>query len=175
MQRRPGPAPRSLRRKPGSSNLSLSDLSRTSTSVESAREPVQLETPPRSRTSSRGRPARSVDLSFQQMGFSEMTVYANTSSRMQYHISVHMNCFCPSSYITIVRRWQVDGKLIGSFEYAPFGPCSCYALFSLFGTIRMGISTQRAVANMYGTEKMLDSVLSMSGKRSDVSSFTRLL
>ena len=109
------------------------------------------------------------------MGFSEMTVYANTSSRMQYHISVHMNCFCPSSYITVVRRWQVDGKLIGSFEYVPFGPCSCYPLSSLFGTVRMGISTQRAVANMYGTEKMLDSVLSMSGKKSDVSSFTRLL
>ena len=116
MQRHPGPAPRSLRRKPGLSNLSLSDLSRPSTTVELVRELVQLETPPRSRTSSRGRPARSVDLSFQQMGFSEMTVYANTSARMQYHISVHMDCFVPSSYITVVKRGNIDGEFVGSFE-----------------------------------------------------------
>ena len=32
----------------------------------------------------------------------------------------------------------------------------------------MGISTQRAVANMFGCEKMLDSVLSRSGKKYEV-------
>ena len=59
---------------------------------------------------------KSVVLSFKQMGYNEMLVYANTSSRVQYHVSVHMNCFCPTSFITVVRRYLKDGALIGSFE-----------------------------------------------------------
>lgn len=59
---------------------------------------------------------KSVLLSFQQLGFGQMTVHADTSSRVQYHISVHVNCFVPSSFITVVRRHRVDGELIGTFE-----------------------------------------------------------
>ena len=127
------PRPRSIRRKPGLLNLSRSDLSlptsgsqQTSTTsgatareeLEPDREHSRPSDPARTHpSSSRSRAAvASVLLTFEQLGFSEMTVRADTSSRVQYHVSVHMNCFAPTSHITVVRRWRVDGELIGSFE-----------------------------------------------------------
>ncbi|KAJ7040441.1 hypothetical protein C8F04DRAFT_1083579 [Mycena alexandri] len=37
-------------------------------------------------------------------------------SQRPYHISVSLNCFTPSSYITIVRKNSWDGELVGDFE-----------------------------------------------------------
>lgn len=34
-----------------------------------------------------------------------------------YYISVNMNCFTPTSYITIIRRGSWEGKIVGDFEY----------------------------------------------------------
>ncbi|KAF5368621.1 hypothetical protein D9758_002262 [Tetrapyrgos nigripes] len=36
-----------------------------------------------------------------------------------YHISVSLNCFTPSSYITSVRKINQDGELVGDFEMGP--------------------------------------------------------
>ncbi|KAJ7808236.1 hypothetical protein B0H14DRAFT_1517652 [Mycena olivaceomarginata] len=33
-----------------------------------------------------------------------------------YHISVSLNCFTPTSYITIIRKNSWDGELVGDFE-----------------------------------------------------------
>ena len=97
-----------------------------------------------------------------------------------YHIAVETNVFRPLAHITVVRRWRVDGELIGSFEcvfpfHAPW-----LAHIHAAGVLtrvrgRMGISTQRAVVSMRGAEKPLDAVLSRSGagKKSAVSPLTR--
>ncbi|KAJ7786491.1 hypothetical protein B0H16DRAFT_1490644 [Mycena metata] len=37
-------------------------------------------------------------------------------SQRPYHITVSLNCFTPSSYITIVRKNSWDGELVGDFE-----------------------------------------------------------
>jgi len=34
-----------------------------------------------------------------------------------YYISVSMNCFTPSCYITTIRRGSWEGETIGDFEY----------------------------------------------------------
>lgn len=34
-----------------------------------------------------------------------------------YYISVNMNCFTPSSYITTIRRDGWEGEVVGDFEY----------------------------------------------------------
>lgn len=39
-----------------------------------------------------------------------------TDSQRPYHISVSLNCFSPSSYITIIRKNSWDGELVGDFE-----------------------------------------------------------
>lgn len=35
-----------------------------------------------------------------------------------YYISVNMNCFTPSSYVTVIRRGAWEGEVVGDFEYA---------------------------------------------------------
>ncbi|KAK7465391.1 para-aminobenzoate synthase, (PABA) [Stygiomarasmius scandens] len=37
-------------------------------------------------------------------------------AQQPYHISVSLNCFTPSSYITSIRRNKEDGELVGDFE-----------------------------------------------------------
>lgn len=40
-------------------------------------------------------------------------------TRPQYHIAIHLNCFIPSSFITIVRRGATEnGQHVGEFECA---------------------------------------------------------
>ncbi|KAI0353891.1 hypothetical protein OH77DRAFT_1522129 [Trametes cingulata] len=131
--------PRTVKRKPRLSGLSRSDLSTASstTIVEAnvAEKPSKPLPPPPS----------SLVLVFHQDGFNTMVAYAD--SAVHYHISVSMNCFIPSSFITVVRRMHDQGDFVSSFE--------------------MGISTQRATVNMHGTEKYMDSVLLRTGKPSD--------
>ncbi|RDX51673.1 hypothetical protein OH76DRAFT_262754 [Lentinus brumalis] len=132
--------------------------SSTSGESTSAEDPDQV--PELGMAPTRGRPAgpsrapTAVVLAFRQLGFNVMIASSIAGEgegieRMragaQYHISVHMNCFCPSSFVTVVRRGAADGELVGSFE--------------------MGISTQRATVNMYGVDKHLDTVLSREGKK----------
>lgn len=48
-------------------------------------------------------------------------------TRPLYHISVSMNCFIPSSYITTLRRGANEyGDLVAEFEYV-FGLSDCSA------------------------------------------------
>ncbi|KAI0761282.1 hypothetical protein BD413DRAFT_617158 [Trametes elegans] len=72
---------------------------------------------------------------------------ACADSTARYHISVGMNCFIPTSFITVVRRFHESGEFVSSFE--------------------MGISTQRATINMHGIEKQMDAVLSRMGKKAE--------
>ncbi|TFK85235.1 hypothetical protein K466DRAFT_552414 [Polyporus arcularius HHB13444] len=110
--------------------------------------------PARGRPAAPSRTPTAVVIAFRQLGFNVMIASSIPGAgegmqRMrvgaQYHILVHMNCFCPSSFVTVVRRGAADGELVGSFE--------------------MGISTQRATVNMYGVEKHVDTVLSREGKK----------
>ncbi|KAI0659915.1 hypothetical protein C8Q70DRAFT_102798 [Cubamyces menziesii] len=84
-------------------------------------------------------------LSFRQQGFNTMVAYHKNAA--EYHVAVYMNCFMPSSFVTVIRRAHEDGEVVSSFE--------------------MGISTQRATVNMHGTEKFVDAVLSRTGKKTD--------
>ncbi|KIP05937.1 hypothetical protein PHLGIDRAFT_19574 [Phlebiopsis gigantea 11061_1 CR5-6] len=63
-----------------------------------------------------------------------------------YHISVRMNVFIPSSYITIVTRGDnVRGEMVGQFE--------------------MGFSIKKATVIMDGKEKLIENVLVKGGTR----------
>ncbi|RPD60270.1 hypothetical protein L227DRAFT_575359 [Lentinus tigrinus ALCF2SS1-6] len=145
--------PRGLRRKPAITNLSRSDVSvsRESTSAESENDQVpELGMPPRRPRPTVPSKPTAVVLAFRQLGFNTMVASSAERDmtgqlRAQYHITVHMNCFCPSSFATVIRREKIDGEFVGSFE--------------------MGISTQKAAVNMYGIEKHMDTVLSRDGKR----------
>lgn len=41
--------------------------------------------------------------------------------RSLYHISIRMNCFLPSSLLTIIRRGNEHGEIISDFEMGPPG------------------------------------------------------
>lgn len=65
-------------------------------------------------------------------------------TRPQYHISVHMNCFIPTSYITVVRKGATEnGQCVGEFE--------------------MGLSERRSTVTIGQYETFLSSVLSRTG------------
>ena len=50
--------------------------------------------------------------------FNSMVVRSQTASIPLYHIAVRMNCFIPSSYITVITRGDtVEGEEVGQFEY----------------------------------------------------------
>ncbi|KAI0667228.1 hypothetical protein C8Q78DRAFT_1082357 [Trametes maxima] len=129
---------RTVKRKPRLPHLSRSGLSTASSTTinDSANDKTSKPLPP---------PPSALLLSFYQLSFNEMVAFSGSSA--QYHITVFMNCFIPSSYITVVRREHAKGEFVSSFE--------------------MGISTQRATVNMHGAEKFLDAVLSRTGKRAD--------
>ncbi|KAI0693532.1 hypothetical protein C8T65DRAFT_667952 [Cerioporus squamosus] len=136
----------------------MSTISRESTLASAEEDHDQVPelgmAPGRVRPLAPSRPTAIV-LAFRQLGFNAMVAACAAGSpgegertgrtSAQYHISVHMNCFCPSSFVTVIRRGTVDGEFVGSFE--------------------MGISTQRATVNMYGVEKFVDAVLSRDGKK----------
>ncbi|TCD69542.1 hypothetical protein EIP91_007166 [Steccherinum ochraceum] len=66
-----------------------------------------------------------------------------------YHISTHLNCFIPSSYITVIRRGDSEaGQYVGQFE--------------------MGISVKRSSIIMDGKEKLTDAVLVKGKEKSNV-------
>ncbi|KAI0641393.1 hypothetical protein C8Q79DRAFT_308048 [Trametes meyenii] len=134
---------RTVKRKPRLPHLSRSGLSTASstTIADSANDKTSKPLPP---------PPSALLLSFYQLSFNEMVAFSGSSA--QYHITVFMNCFIPSSYITVIRREHAKGEFVSSFE--------------------MGISTQRATVNMHGNEKFLDAVLTRTGKRADVSHCT---
>ena len=100
-------------------------ISRESTSTESQNDQVPElgVAPARTRPAAPSRPTAIV-LVFRQLGFNAMVATAagegdrsgQTKPAAQYHISVHMNCFCPSSFVTVVRRGKIDGEFVGSFE-----------------------------------------------------------
>lgn len=91
---------------------------------------------------------------FSQSSFNTMVLSADPNeSPVQYHVSVQMNCFIPSSYITVVRRGAEDGEMIGSFE--------------------MGISTKRSTITMDGWEQLTETVLRrQKGKHKDLWEWT---
>ncbi|OBZ65618.1 hypothetical protein A0H81_14425 [Grifola frondosa] len=86
--------------------------------------------------------------SFVQQSFNSMILSGQHETSPYYHISVHTNCFIPSSYITVIRRGSnEDGDLIGSFE--------------------MGISEKKPTVKMGDRERVLDIVLFRAGSKSD--------
>jgi len=52
---------------------------------------------------------------FRSCGHNSMILYS-FENRPCYHIEVTMNCFMPSSYLTIIRRGSQQGEVIASFE-----------------------------------------------------------
>lgn len=67
-------------------------------------------------------------------------------TRPKYHISVRMNCFIPSSYITTIRRGATqEGAMVGDFE--------------------MGIADKTATLFIRGKEFPIGDVLGKSGSR----------
>ncbi|KAK0481707.1 hypothetical protein IW261DRAFT_1094328 [Armillaria novae-zelandiae] len=67
-------------------------------------------------------------------------------TRPKYHISVGMNCFIPSSYITTIRRGATqEGPMVGDFE--------------------MGIADKTATLSIGGNEFPIGDVLGKSGPR----------
>ena len=47
-----------------------------------------------------------------------MVVRTQTAAIPSYHVVIRMNCFIPSSYVTVVTRGDtVEGEEVGQFEY----------------------------------------------------------
>ncbi|KAL6302443.1 hypothetical protein BKA93DRAFT_393865 [Sparassis latifolia] len=74
--------------------------------------------PPANPSSPLPRHFNPVVYTFAQNSFNSMMLSADPQqSPLCYHVSVQMNCFIPSSYITTVRRGNSeDGEMVGSFE-----------------------------------------------------------
>ncbi|KAI0788683.1 hypothetical protein C8Q75DRAFT_807882 [Abortiporus biennis] len=54
---------------------------------------------------------------FQSTGFNTLALApSNSLHQPLYHITVNMNCFMPTSYITTVRRYGSEGEVVGEFE-----------------------------------------------------------
>ncbi|KAJ7751321.1 hypothetical protein DFH07DRAFT_826910 [Mycena maculata] len=73
--------------------------------------------PPRYR--SLRRPAAPITYTFTPLPSNSMLLSPppdTKDSQRPYHISVSLNCFTPSSHITIVRKNSWDGELVGDFE-----------------------------------------------------------
>jgi hypothetical protein len=94
-------------------------------------------------SASRLNPATAVKYQFSQLSFNSMLLVPPPSSpdtRPLYHISVHLNCFMPFSFITSVRRGgNQDGEFVGEFE--------------------LGVNAHPATLFMDGEEVYLNSVL----------------
>ncbi|KAJ7597508.1 hypothetical protein C8J56DRAFT_920252 [Mycena floridula] len=70
------------------------------------------------------RPAKSICYAFLTMPSNAMVLVPpdNTvNAHPPYHISVSLNVFTPTSFITTIRRNKRDGEFVGSFEIGPFG------------------------------------------------------
>ena len=81
---------------------------------------------------------------------------------LSYYISVSMNCFTPSSYITTIRRDGWEGEMIGDFEYGINE--GFYDI--LIAPYRMGISACRKhnTVCFRGYERPISEVLESSSK-----------
>jgi len=86
--------------------------------------------------------------SFNTISFNSMVLQLQDDPEPHYNISVHLNCFIPSSVITVLRRGATeDGEVLGSFE--------------------MGISQRKSTVTVNGVEKFTGTVLVKSGTKSD--------
>ncbi|PBL00572.1 hypothetical protein ARMGADRAFT_1159894 [Armillaria gallica] len=96
-----------------------------------------------------GMPTTNVVYSFSDIGDNAMILIPSANSpdtRPKYHISVRMNCFIPSSYITTIRRGATqEGAMVGDFE--------------------MGIADKTATLFIRGKEFPIGDVLGKSGSR----------
>lgn len=67
-------------------------------------------------------PNKPIRYSFSQLSFNSMILVPPADSpdtRPLYHVSVHLNCFMPFSYITTIRRGATEiGDHVADFEYA---------------------------------------------------------
>ncbi|CAL1698874.1 unnamed protein product [Somion occarium] len=78
---------------------------------------------------------------FVTQSFNSMLLKYEPADLPLYHISTYMNCFIPSSYITVIRRGDSEaGDFVGQFE--------------------MGISVKKSTIMIGGKEKVTDAVLS---------------
>ncbi|KAK0465590.1 uncharacterized protein EV420DRAFT_968344 [Desarmillaria tabescens] len=94
-------------------------------------------------------PTTNIVYSFSHIGDNAMILippYDAPDTRPKYHISVRLNCFIPSSYITTIRRGATqEGAIVGDFE--------------------MGISDKTATLFIRGKEFPIGDVLGKSGSR----------
>ncbi|KAK0233643.1 hypothetical protein IW262DRAFT_1331664 [Armillaria fumosa] len=96
-----------------------------------------------------GTPTTNIVYSFSDIGDNAMILIPSPNApdtRPKYHISVRMNCFIPSSYITTIRRGATqEGAIVGDFE--------------------MGIADKTATLFIRGKEFPIGDVLGKSGSR----------
>ncbi|KAI0078595.1 hypothetical protein K474DRAFT_1706324 [Panus rudis PR-1116 ss-1] len=143
-------------RRPSGRGGNRSDRRDASTSRRRSAVPSssRLSPNPRENTSATLRELRNtaaqgaINYTFVQSSYNSMLLAYEPASLPLYHISVHMNCFVPSSYITKIHEGDSEtGTLIGQFE--------------------MGISVKKSTVTFEGKEKLTDAVLSKSRNRSD--------
>ncbi|OCH85477.1 hypothetical protein OBBRIDRAFT_838924 [Obba rivulosa] len=85
---------------------------------------------------------------FNNVSYHSMVLQLADDPEPHYHISVHLNCFIPSSYITVLRKGgSEEGEVLGSFE--------------------MGISQKKPTITINGVEKFMSTILVKSGTKSD--------
>lgn len=110
---------RTVKRKPRLSNVSRSTLSTASSATIA--DPIVTGHGgilPAVKTGSDSKPLppppKSLVFTFHQHSFNTMVAYAD--SAVHYHVTVCMNCFIPSSFITVIRREHEKGEFVSSFE-----------------------------------------------------------
>ncbi|KAK0208771.1 hypothetical protein DFS33DRAFT_472994 [Desarmillaria ectypa] len=96
-----------------------------------------------------GTPTTNIVYSFSHIGDNAMILippHDAPDTRPKYHISVRLNCFIPSSYITTIRRGATqEGAMVGDFE--------------------MGIADKTATLFIRDKEFPISDVLGKSGSR----------
>lgn len=74
-------------------------------------------------------PTRQTTYTFSPQSFNSMLLLPPPeaqNTRPIYHISVAMNCFIPSSYVTTLRRGASEyGDCVAEFEYVSILLCIC--------------------------------------------------
>ncbi|KAJ3551692.1 hypothetical protein NM688_g4560 [Phlebia brevispora] len=116
-------------------------------SASSANGSIPSERLPNYRDSSDSARTNPVTYAFSHVKGSpnSMNLRSQTAMIPLYHITVHLNCFIPSSYITVITRGDEAGQEVGQFE--------------------MGLSVRKGTVTIDGRERLIDAVLSKGGTR----------
>lgn len=87
----------------------------------------------------------------------------------RYHISVSLNCFIPSSFITTIRRGSTEyGEYVGDFEYVANKINFSQNTYLFQRDVRMGISENRGTLCIRGKELPIGDALGQIGSHRQV-------